>query len=279
MLVLSFGGSANPQAWCGFSEMLCDLSNEMPLMKNWDLDELFSLTQPEVPLPDFLEDTVPYATARTMAVEVPTRSLGRGDCFLDDIIKVYVGLREIIQKHAASAPLALHVSMRPLAEEEPIPRKQTLSMPKLEAEGTPSEMMIVLGWWLDTRRLLLRLPDDKFKAYSKEVEEILSAGRVNGKDLESIIRKFVHASYAVPLSRHYLDNRRLKLKSLKENNPHRLQPLSNNEIKDFILWQKILVKANKGTLLNGLVLRKPTRIGFSDSCPLGLGGFTHGCRG
>ena len=30
MLVMSFGGSANPQVWCEFSEMLCDLSNEIP---------------------------------------------------------------------------------------------------------------------------------------------------------------------------------------------------------------------------------------------------------
>ena len=96
MLVLSFGGSANPQVWCGLSEMLCILSNDIPSMNNWDPDELFCPTQPEVPPPDFLEDTVPYATARTMAVEVPTRSLGRGDCYLDDIIKVYVGLQHII---------------------------------------------------------------------------------------------------------------------------------------------------------------------------------------
>lgn len=29
MLVLSFGGSADPQVWCGFSEMLCNLPNEI----------------------------------------------------------------------------------------------------------------------------------------------------------------------------------------------------------------------------------------------------------
>ena len=73
--------------------------------------------------------------------------------------------------------------MSPLAKDEPIPRKQTLSTPKLKAEGTMSEMMIVLGWWLDTRRLLLRLLNDTFKAYIKEVEEILAAGRVDQKDL------------------------------------------------------------------------------------------------
>ena len=69
------------------------------------------------------------------------------------------------------------------------------------------------------------------------------------------------------------------MKSLKENNPHRSQLLSNNEVRDFILWQKILAKANEEVSLNGLVLRQPTRIGFSDSCPQGLGGFTHGGRG
>ena len=119
--------------------------------------------------------------------------------------------------------------------------------------------MMVLGWWLDTRKLLLRLPNNKFRAYSKEVEEILAAGTIDGKDLESIIGKFVHASYAIPLSQHYLDNLRFKLKSLKENNPHRSQLLSNNEVHHFILWQKILVKANEGVSLNGLVLCQPTR--------------------
>ena len=161
-----------------------------------------------------------------MAVKVPTRSLGRGGCYLKNIINIYLGLKSVIREHAASTPLALHVSMQPLASDKPVPRKETLSLPKLNAEGTPSEMMIVLGWWLDTRKLLLQLPDDKFIAYSQEVEEILDQGKINGKDLESIIDKFVHASYAVPLSRHYLDNLRLKLKSLKENNPHRSQLLS-----------------------------------------------------
>ena len=279
MLVLSFGGAANPQVWCGFSEMLCDLSNEIPLIPNWDPEVLFSPSQPVVPLPDFLPEPIRYAKAQPMAVEVPTRSLGRGDCYLDDIIKVYVGIKSAILKHAASAPLAMFVSMRPLATDEPVPRKETLSLPKLKAEGTPSEMMIVLGWWLDTRRLLLRLPNDKFVAYSKEVEEILDAGKINGKDLEHIIGVFVHTSYAVPLSRHFLDNFRFRLQHLKKINPHQAQCLNRQEICDFVLWKKILAKAHEGVSLNGLTFRMPTRIGFSDSCPLGLGGLTHGGRG
>ena len=67
ILCLSFGGSDNSQVWYGFSEMLCDLSNEIPLMKNWDHDLLFSRTQPEISLPDFLDKDIPYTKAQPMA--------------------------------------------------------------------------------------------------------------------------------------------------------------------------------------------------------------------
>lgn len=63
MFCLSFGGSANPQAWCGFSEMLCNLSNAISLMKDWDRDLLYSPRQSEFPMPDFIEDSVPYPKA------------------------------------------------------------------------------------------------------------------------------------------------------------------------------------------------------------------------
>ena len=45
-----------------------------------------------------------------------------------------------------------------------------------------------------------------------------------------------------------------------------------------MLWDILLEQAHKGISINGLVLRNPTRMGFSDSCPLGLGGFTNGGR-
>ena len=38
-------------------------------------------------------------------------------------------------------------------------------------------------------------------------------------------------------------------------------------------------EGNESASLNGLVLRLPTQIGFLNSCPLGLGSFTHGGRG
>jgi hypothetical protein len=49
-------------------------------------------------------------------------------------------------------------------DSEPIQHQNILSIPKLLAKGMPDECQIVLGWLLDTHRLLVRLTDDKFQA-------------------------------------------------------------------------------------------------------------------
>ena len=41
-LRLTFGAAANPAVICGLSEMACDLSNKITLVKEWDPDVLFS---------------------------------------------------------------------------------------------------------------------------------------------------------------------------------------------------------------------------------------------
>ena len=54
--------------------------------------------------------------------------------------------------------------------------------------------------------------------------------------------------------------------------------ISKKEIADVKLWDVLLEQAHESISLNELVLQNLTCIGFSDSCPLGPGGFTHtGC--
>ena len=67
-----------------------------------------------------------------MAVVVPIISLENNICYFDNIIKVFLGITEIIKQHAVLALLVLHVSMRPLANDKPAPRKETLSLPEYE---------------------------------------------------------------------------------------------------------------------------------------------------
>ena len=169
--------------------------------------------------------------------------------------------------------------MRPISPDEPVPTKETLSLTKLLLEGTPSKVMIVLGWLIDTRQLLLQLPKDKFDRWGKELRDLIANPIISKAALESLIEKLVHAAYVVPLSRHSLSRLRDRLTFMKEKNIERPLQLSKEEIEDTLLWEELLEQAHQDISMNGLVLRNPTRMEFSDSCPLGLGGFTHGSRG
>lgn len=59
--------------------------------------------------------------------------------------RYFLARPNIIKRNKAPALLTLHVSMRPIAENEPVLRKGNLSMPKIfKAEGTPNEIIIEL---------------------------------------------------------------------------------------------------------------------------------------
>jgi hypothetical protein len=78
-------------------------------------------------------------------------------------------------RYEAEIQIITHVAMRPNAgkEKEPIPRRDTLSKDKLEAEGARAESQIVLGWRINTRLLSLQLPLDKFTAWSSDIVNLL----------------------------------------------------------------------------------------------------------
>jgi hypothetical protein len=49
--------------------------------------------------------------------------------------------------------------------------------------------------------------------------------------------------------------------------------LSREELNNLKLWLEFLQQARSGISLNYIIIRCPSRLGWSDSCPFGLGGF------
>ena len=76
------------------------------------------------------------------------------------------------------------------------------------------------------------------------------------------------------LAIHFLQRLRRQLNTVRKQAPAFVVRRSEKELYDVKLWQHLLKQAHQGISLNGIVLRHPTRMTFSDSCPLGLGGFT-----
>ena len=243
--------------------MYTNLSNELSLIPEWDPEKLYHPMQEKVPQPQYLEELIPLVAARETAVHVPTTALGRGDCFIDDIIKVFLDTVDAINRHASSALLAIFVSIRPFAgDKEPVPRKEVVSVEKWKAEGIPREVQMVLGWLINTRMMLLSLPRDKYLAYLKDIEEILSKkGLINLKQLESMIGKLQHSSYVIPLSNHFLGSLRRRVSKVIEANGNHFFVkfkkfhLSDEELADLVLWKDFLRQAHDGISLNGLTLR------------------------
>ena len=177
-LRLTFGGSPNPPTWCLFSKMVTDLANEVLCCEEWDPGTLRSPAQPLTPKPKEASPDIPIALARPAAVEVPVSLTAKTDGFIDDLIQVFLDTPANRERAPHTVPLAIHLTSRPHAgPDEPIKRRALLSDLKLIAEGTPDELQTVLGWLMDTRRLLLRLPTEMFDAWVDHVKTMAQSGK------------------------------------------------------------------------------------------------------
>ena len=58
---------------------------------------------------------------------------------------------------------------------------------KLEAEGRPTESLVILGWGVNARTMKVFLPRDKFVAWEGDVHKILKEGKTTFGNLESTI--------------------------------------------------------------------------------------------
>jgi hypothetical protein len=209
--------------------------------------------------PELLPASVPFAPACSLAVSIPVTSTSRVDSFIDDLVLTFLDTPANRTRCPFAVPLAIHVTSRPHAgRAEPIQRRPLLSPEKLKAEGRPVEVQNVLGWTLDTRRLLILLPHDKYLAWSEDLQLALTSKTLTYDSLESMIGCLNHVSFLIPLSRHFLSHFRSRL---NDRRPGKQQiTLSRVELDDLLLWQTFLKSANSGISMNrvnGLVRFMP----------------------
>jgi len=280
-LRLAFGGSPNPACFCAFSEMLTDLSNDLSC-SSYTPDDFTSpttLSDHILEKPAYADD-VPFGGGIATAVEIPLSETRRKDCFIDDIIAVFLATPHNRERECHTVPVAVHAMSRPHLgdDKEPVPRRPLLAPDKLEAEGRPSERQVVLGWMVDTRTLTVSLPRDKFLAWQSDLASSVKERATTLQSLESLIGRLNHASFLIPLGRHFLNGLREKIPSSRRKGARtwasKKVRFSADDVEDLRLWQKFLAKTADGISMNLLTIRRPTHIAWSDSCPFGIGGYT-----
>jgi hypothetical protein len=130
---------------------------------------------------------------------------------------------------------------------------------KLAAEAAPEELKVVLGWLFDSRRLRISLPDNKAIAWTKEIEEMLEAGRASAKRLEKNIGRYVNISQIIPMIHHFFLNR---LQCLQRRATKRRGAIKLNKecIADLEFLKRTIELANKGMSMHMIAYCLPERI-------------------
>ena len=219
-----------------------------------------------------MEDGIPFGIGRDLIVDIPVDSRGTVDLYIND----FCGLTVDIDNNATClerAPLlALASAAREVAEIEPLSRNDIEARPKLIAEAGLTEIKTCLGWIIDFHWMTIALPDNKFHAYSIAIEEMLKRGCTSKGELETNIGRWVHLGQIIPTVHHFLS----RLRFLKQRAENRWQISINEQCKEdlhFLLF--VLGKCNQGIDLNLIAFQRPTHVYRLDSCPAGLGGYSH----
>lgn len=271
LLRLTFGGAPGPFEWGVISESICDLANALLHDDNWDPATLSAPSS--VPPKHLLGDEIPFGIGRDLIVDLPVDPRGKIDCYIDDTVGITVDLPDTnncAQMERASL-LAIHTTARPIHQQEPLLHDEMAARQKLFAEGALEERKIILGWLFDFRRLTIKLPENKFVAWTNNITSILASGKTTPKDLEQVIGRLCHLNTVVPMIHHFLSRLR-DLHFCSKN--RRGVALTTNCARDLELMLVFLNTARRGVDMNLTAYLAPTHVYYSNSCPAGLGGYS-----
>ena len=276
MLRLTFGGTPCPYEWSAISELVCDLATAILTDDEWDPTTTHSPDQHLVPPPKFLPHDIPFGQGRELIIDIEVNDKGTHEMYLDDIIGLGIDIphSDNILRSERAPLLAMHTCARPIHASEPIPRQDMAARNKLKAEAQLTEIKNILGWTWDLRRLIISLPENKYIAWSADLQHAISTQRIKTTSLESTIGRLTHLSLVVPHVHHFLSRIR-ELHTQAKRNSHRNIHITQICIDDMKLMQTFLDRARTGIDMNLITYRKPTHVYRSDSCPAGIGGYSH----
>ena len=271
-----FGGKPCPFLFSEVSESVTDLSNAIVRCPSWDPKLLRPTHSELLGVPRREDPDAPLAQARSMMVDTETDEFGASEVFLDDLLSAFPDLSEDHVERCSLAPLlALDTVSRPVQADEPLPRDAMLAIEKALAEGTPAEIQIVLGWLIDTHRLLISLPPKKFNRWIAELNAVLVTAQRNGRlrhrDLEPLLGRLELTANILVEGNHFLNRIRSAEMRAREHGGTRLCVETRRDLE---LWKAFLGRAHSGIDINLLVYRTPDHIIRTDACEFGLGGYS-----
>ena len=270
-LRITFGGTSGPADFCLFSDILCDTINDLLACKPWDEKQICSDFIKNIPPAENMNNNIPFAKASELSVDIPIEDTGKFDVYIDDFIGIKVDIANNKSRlEVAPCTVIQKVSNNPTSENH-IPRDNMIEIDKCIAEGAIGEERICIGWILNTRKLLVKLPEHKCKAWITDLKNFIKRISVNHNDLKSLIGKLENVIIITKMQSHFMNNvYALEMKSSETK--HNIK-VTRNARKDAELHIHFLEKARLGININVLTFRKPTYTTIGDACEHVLGAF------
>jgi hypothetical protein len=271
---LTFGGSPCPNEFCLASELITDLANDILHCAAWDPVDLTSPHALNLQPPESLNDSIPFAQAQCLDVELPPDDWGRVDNFIDDGIVITPHLGNNTSRAIPAMLLAIHTLFRPVDTNERVQRDDCLSLGKLKEEGFLSETPTILGWYINTRSLTIHLTPKKFQVWAADLADIIISKKISYNDMEKTIGRLNHAATACPIMRYFLNRIRHVLTNWDQSTYMKKvkRYLPTTVLEDLKLRHThFLPKIHKGLSLNLISYRRPSVVSWSDACPHWMG--------
>lgn len=114
---------------------------------------------------------------------MPQNDNGNIDIYIDDSIGIAPDIGDTPSRVSRAIPLAIWMLSRPLSDNDVIPRRDMISLKKLHAEGQMSEIKTILGWSINTRKLIISLPDHKSKDWQIDINKLMTAKKASFQSL------------------------------------------------------------------------------------------------
>ena len=132
-----------------------------------------------------------------------------------------------------------------------------------------------MGWLLNTRKLLVKLPAHKAIAWTSQINNTLGNRSVSNKELQLILGRLENIAQIMISLGYFLGNIRY-MQILAENKGHNIR-LNTQTKEDLKLAKQFIQRTAEGISMNLLTFRAPRIIYICDASEYGLGGFaSHG---
>lgn len=270
---LPFGSAPAPPEFSIFSEPIFDLACDLIMCPHWDPSKLPSPYAPKLEEPMRYEENTPFGKALEPDVHLPPHQICGTEGYIDDGALAVLDTEKthrMVRRAQQALGMASHLVFCPNTNNEPIERPDPQSLRKMNAEGRLREHMIFQGWKIDSRELVISLPEEKVRAWTMAINNTLTKLSINFEDSQTLVGRLNHVGYIIPTARHFLNRiRRLEYTADKRGNTK----VNEETAKALTLWKELLQRARAGISINSVIFRRPTSYTISDASEHGVGGY------